>query len=290
MIWQNLIPPIVAGVIAYIAYGYFRNVDLTFGRSASTRLEQYASADRRGLTDRLGDSLMDRFGLTFESLEHEMRWAHLGGFYEGKTVGSVIGQSLLYTAAGLVYIMIFKAISPIFLVGVLVAGYYPIMGLRGRGADVRQMVKRALPEAAALIAAEMAAGGSAETAVIRAASLPGPFGKLIHQVISTAQQSGRLVFSRDAIEGVMVEQFTQYRMPHLEAFARQIDLVAAKGAEGPKQMGEVARGLAREYRSDVAKSAESLSNKLLAPITLYIFIPFMLAIFIPLFASVFTTL
>lgn len=290
MIWQNLIPPIVAGVIAYIAYGYFRNVDLTFGRSASTRLEQYASADRRGLTDRLGDSLMDRFGLTFESLEHEMRWAHLGGFYEGKTVGSVIGQSLLYTAAGLVYIMIFKAISPIFLVGVLVAGYYPIMVLRGRGADVRQMVKRALPEAAALIAAEMAAGGSAETAVIRAASLPGPFGKLIHQVISTAQQSGRLVFSRDAIEGVMVEQFTQYRMPHLEAFARQIDLVAAKGAEGPKQMGEVARGLAREYRSDVAKSAESLSNKLLAPITLYIFIPFMLAIFIPLFASVFTTL
>lgn len=289
MIWQNLIPPIVAGVIAYIAYGYFRNVDLTFGRSASVRLEQYAAADRRGLTDRLGDSLMDRFGLTFESLEHEMRWAHLGGFYEGKTVGSVIGQSLLYAAAGLAYILTFKAFSPVFLVGVLVAAYYPVLGLKGRGADARQMVKRALPEAAALIAAEMAAGGSAETAVTRAASLPGPFGKLIHQVISTAQQSGRLVFSRDAIEGVMVEQFTQYRMPHLEAFARQIDLVAAKGAEGPKQMGEVARGLAREYRSDVAKSAESLSNKLLAPITLYIFVPFMLAIFIPLFASVFTT-
>jgi Flp pilus assembly protein TadB len=180
--------------------------------------------------------------------------------------------------------------------GIAVAAYYPILGLKGRGSDTRQMVKRALPEAAALIAAEMSAGGSAETAVTRAASLPGPFGKLVQEVIQSAQRGGRLIFSRDAtpalasgasVDGVMVEQFTKYRMTQLEAFARQIDLVASKGAEGPKQMSEVARGLAREYRSDVAKSAEQLSNKLLAPITLYIFIPFMLAIFVPLFASVF---
>ena len=289
MIWQNSIAPLAAGLIAFIAYGYTQKINLTFGRSAASRLEQFAVADRRGLTDRIGDSLMDRFGLTFESLEHEMRWAHLAGFYEDKSVGSVIGQSLCYGTVGATYIVLFKACSPIFLVGVLIAAYYPILGLKGRGADARQMVKRALPEAAALIAAEMSAGGSAETAVTRAAALPGPFGKLINLVISITQQSGRLVFSRDMIDGVMVEQFTQYRMPHLEAFARQIDLVASKGAEGPKQMGEVARGLAREYRSDVAKSAEGLSNKLLVPITLYIFIPFMLAIFIPLFASVFTS-
>lgn len=287
MIWQNFIPPITAGLIALIAYSYFRKVDLTFGRSASSRLEQFAVADRRSITDRIGDSLMDRFGLTFESLEHEMRWSHLGGFYEGKTVGSVIGKSLLYGLIGITYVLMFKAFSPIFFVGILVAAYYPILSLKGRGDDTRQMVKRALPEAAALIAAEMSAGGSAETSVIRAATLPGPLGKLIHDVMQTAQRSGRLIFSRDTIEGVMVEKFTAYRMPHLEAFARQIDLVASKGAEGPKQMGEVARGLAREYRSDVAKSAEQLSNKLLVPITLYIFIPFMLAIFIPLFASVF---
>ena len=287
MIWQNFIPPIAAGLIAFIAFGYFRKVDLTFGRSAASRLEQFAVADRRGLTDRIGDSLMDRFGFSFESLEHEMRWSNLGGFYEGKTVGSVIGKSLLYGLIGITYVLMFKAFSPIFFVGILVAAYYPILSLKGRGDDTRQMVKRALPEAAALIAAEMSAGGSAETSVIRAATLPGPLGKLIHAVMQTAQRSGRLIFSRDTIEGVMVEKFTAYRMPHLEAFARQIDLVASKGAEGPKQMGEVARGLAREYRSDVAKSAEQLSNKLLVPITLYIFIPFMLAIFIPLFASVF---
>lgn len=290
MIWQNFIPPIAALLIAFISYGYFNKVNLTFGRSASSRLEQFAVVDRRGLADRLGDSLLDRFGLTFESLEHELRWAHLGSFYEGKTVGSVIGKSLLYAVVGTIYVVTFgKAFNPMFIGGVFVAAYYPIMQLKGRAGDTRQMVKRALPEAAALIAAEMSAGGSAETAVSRAASLPGPFGKLIQDVLQSAQRGGRLIFSRDVIEGVMVEQFTKYKMPHLEAFARQIDLVASKGAEGPKQMGEVARGLAREYRSDVAKSAEQLGNKLLVPITMYIFIPFMLAIFIPLFASVFQT-
>ena len=79
MIWQNFVAPVAAGLIAFIAFGTFRKMDLTFGRSASSRLEQFAVADRRGLTDRIGDSVMDRFGLTFESLEHEMRWAHLGG-------------------------------------------------------------------------------------------------------------------------------------------------------------------------------------------------------------------
>ena len=106
--------------------------------------------------------------------------------------------------------------------------------------------------------------------------------------MQSAQQSGRLIFSRDLSEGALVEKFTRYKMPQLEAFARQIDLVASKGADGPKQMSEVARGLAREYRSEIAKAAETLGNKLLLPISLYIFVPFMLAIFIPLLASVFT--
>lgn len=289
MIWQNFVAPLAAGLMAFIAYGYFQSVDLSFGRSASSRLAQFATADRRGLTDRLGDSLMDRFGLTFESLEHELRWAQLAHFYEGKTVGGVIGRSLLYGLASLTYILTFQAFSPVFLAGLLVAAYYPILGLKGRGADARQMVRRALPEAAALIAAEMSAGSSAETAVMRAANLPGPLGKLITEVIADTQRSGRLVFSREGIEGLMVARFTELRLPNLEAFARQIDMVAAKGADGPRQMDAVARGLAREYRSDVARSAEGLSNKLLVPITLYIFIPFMLAIFIPLFASVLTT-
>lgn len=281
---------IAAGLIGVLSYQFFKGFDLSFGSSASSRLERFASADRRGITDRVGDSIMDRLGLSLESWEHELLWAQLGGFYEGKTVGSVLGKSILFGLAGIAYLVIFKTFSLMFLAGVGIAAYYPYLQLRGRAGDVRDAVKRSLPEAAALIAAEMSAGSSADTAVARAVTLPGPLGNLLRQVAQNAQQAGRLIFSRDALDGALVEEFSRYKMPQLEAFARQIDLVASKGAEAPRQMGEVARGLAREYRSDVAKAAETLSNKLLAPISLYIFVPFMLAIFIPLLASVFATL
>ena len=281
---------IAAGLIGVLFHKFFKGFDLSFGSSASSRLERFASSDRRGITDRVGDSIMDRLGLSLESWEHELLWAQLGGFYEGKTVGSVLGKSILFGLVGIAYLVIFKTFSLMFLAGVGIAAYYPYLQLHGRAGDVRDAVKRSLPEAAALIAAEMSAGSSADTAVSRAVTLPGPLGNLLRQVVQNAQQAGRLIFSRDELDGALVDEFSRYKMPQLEAFARQIDLVASKGAEGPRQMGEVARGLAREYRSDVAKAAETLSNKLLAPISLYIFVPFMLAIFIPLLASVFATL
>ncbi len=289
MDWLTFVPPIAALIITFLFWLFLREFNFSFGPSASSRLEQFAILDKRSLTDRIGDSIVERFGLSLSAWQHELLWAQLGGLYEDRTVGSILGRSILFTVVGLAYILIFKAFSPFYLIGLAVVAYYPYMQLHGRADDVRAAVKRSLPEAAALIAAEMSAGSSAETAVTRAASLSGPFGNLVRMVVLNAGQSGRLVFSREQVDGVLVEQFTKYRMSHLEAFARQIDLVASRGAEGPRQMGEVARGLAREYRSEVAKQAEQLGNKLLAPISLYIFIPFILAIFIPLLASVFNS-
>jgi tight adherence protein C len=274
-------------IIAAIGYTYFRKMEFSVSGSASSRMERFAVADKRNVADKLGDSLMDRFGLTIESWEHELLWAQAGGFYAGKTVGSVVGLSILYLGIGIAFIIILQATSPMFFAALAVAAYYPYLQLKGKADDVRKMVKRGLPEAAALIAAEMAAGSSAETAITRAANLPGPLGRMIQDAVLTAQQSGRLIFSRDLIDGVLVGHFGKYQMTHIEAFARQIDLVASKGAEGPKQMGEVARGLSREYRSEIKSESEKLGNKLLLPMTLYVFIPFMLAIFVPLFASVF---
>ncbi len=282
-----VVPFLAAGLIGLLFYQFFRSFEFAVGSSAASRVTRFASTDRRGLTDRVGDSIVDRLGFSFEAWKHELNWAQLGGLYEGKTVGSVLGQSILFGAVGIAYLVIFKSLSPAFVIGVAIAAYYPYLQLKGRANDVRDTVKRSLPEAAALIAAEMSAGGSAETAIARASNLPGPLGNLLRQVVGGAQQAGRLIFSRELLDGALVEEFTRYKMPHLEAFARQIDLVATKGAEGPRQMGEVARGLAREYRSDVAKSAEQLGNKLLFPISLYIFVPFMLAIFVPLMVSVF---
>ncbi len=284
---QTIIVLVTSAIIAVIGYSYFRRIEFSVGTSASARMERFAAADRRNFTDRVGDSLVDRFGLTIEGWEFELMWARLGGYYEGKTVGSVLGASVVYLLGGIVYILMFQSYSMIYFAAVALIAYYPYMKLKGRGDDVRKMVKRGLPEAAALIAAEMSAGGSAETAISRAANLPGPLGKMIKDTVAIAQQSGRLIFSRDAIDGVLVEHFSKYHLPDVEAFARQIDLVAEKGTDGPKQMSEVARGLSREYRSDIKTESEKLSNKLLMPMTLYIFVPFMLAIFVPLFASIF---
>lgn len=284
---DSLIALLASGLIALLIYRLFSSVDLSVQGSAANRIARFASADRRGMTDRLGDSIVDRLGLSLDAWKHELRWAQLGGYYEGKTVGSVLGRVVLFVGAGLLYAAV-VGFSPALLIAVMIAAYYPYMQLKGKADDVRQTVKRSLPEAAALIAAEMSAGSSAETAVTRAASLPGPLGNLLRQTAQEAQQTGRLIFSRDLIEGVLVAQAARYQMPQLEAFARQIDLVASRGAEGPRQMAEVARSLAREYRSDVMKASEQLGNKLLMPMTLYIFLPFMLAIFVPLMSSVFS--
>lgn len=287
---MTLVPFIAAGLISLLSYQFIKDLDLSFGSSAAARVEKFASADRRGITDRVGDSIMDRFGLSIEAWEHELLWAQLGGLYEGKTVGSVLGQSVLYGAAGIAYVLLFRAFSPMFLLLIALAAYYPYLQLHGRADDVRKAVKSSLPEAAALIAAEMSAGSSAETSLTRATTLPGPLGNLLRQVVQGTQQAGRLIFSREGLNGALVEEFSRYQMPNLEAFAQQIDLVAEKGTEGPRQMDAVARGLAREYRSDVTRSAEGLANKLLAPITIYIFLPFLAAVFVPLFASIFTML
>ncbi|HUI87295.1 MAG TPA: hypothetical protein VLX61_01095 [Anaerolineales bacterium] len=284
----ELIPFLASGLIAFLSYQVLKDLDFSVGSSASRRVERFAALDRRSLTDKVGDSLVERLGFSFSSWKHELRWAQLGGFYAGQTAGSVLGRSVWFGGMGLVYILIVHAISPFYAIGIGIALYYPYLQLHGRAEDVREAVRRALPEAAALIAAEMSAGSSAETAVSRAAGLPGPLGNLLRHVVQGAQQAGHLIFSRDLLEGVLVQEFTRYDLPELEAFARQIDLVASKGADGPRQMSEVARGLAREYRSEIAKAAETLGNKLLLPISLYIFVPFMLAIFIPLLASVFT--
>lgn len=282
-----LIPIVAAALTALLVLAFLRNFDFILGHSASARLERFVSQDRRGMADRLGDSLVSRLGLSLDAWTLELEWARLGGLYQDRTVGGILGRCVLHASLGIACLLAANTLSPAYVFGVAAIAYYPYLQLRGRARDVRDELKRGLPEAAALIAAEMAAGASAETAVLRAASLPGAIGNLLGNVTRGAQQSGRLIFSRGLLDGALVGECARYRMPQLEAFARQIDLVASRGAEGPRQMGEVARGLAREYRSDVARSAEQLGNKLLFPISLYIFIPFMLAIFVPLMAGIF---
>jgi len=49
------------------------------------------------MTDRVGDLIVTRLGLSLESWKHELRWAQIGGHYitkggQPKTVGSVLAS------------------------------------------------------------------------------------------------------------------------------------------------------------------------------------------------------
>ena len=81
----------------------------------------------------------------------------------------------------------------LFVVGAgLLAGYFPILQVNGRAGDVKKQVGREVPEIAALVAAELAAGNAPDVAIERAAQMPGPLGKLL------GQRAGRFALERPA--------------------------------------------------------------------------------------------
>ena len=288
------IPLIASVLLALIVFWIARRSNFTIQKSAANRLESFASKDQRGFIDRIGDMLIERLGLRLEAWKHALRWAQIGGHYltsssKPKSVGSVLGQSVLFAAIGLVYIVLFHAWSPIFWILVALAAYYPYMALTGRADTVRDSVKRGLPEAAAIVAAEMSAGNSITQGLERASSLPGPIGQILSEAVDRSHTEGTLLFSQAGAEGAIVRHFAELRFVPLETFAARMDSVAARGTEGPKRMNELAHDLAMEYQVAVARSAETLDNKLLMPMTIFFFIPFLAAIFIPLMINIFNT-
>jgi len=289
MDYRYLVSLGAAILMALLAFWATRMWDFTLKKSAANRLENFAEPERRGLTDRLGDALVDRLGLRLKAWKHELRWAHFGGHYRGQGVGSVLGQSVLFALFGLGYLLLVQSFSPLYLGAIALAAYFPYMQLRSKADSVRDLVKRTLPETAALIAAERNAGGSMDTALDRAVSLPGPLGTILREAVDRARTEGGLLFSHAGAKGMIVQHLSELNFSPLEAFATRMDAIAAKGTEGPRRMNDLARDLATEYQVVVARSAETLDNKLLMPMTVFFFVPFMAAVFIPLMVSVFET-
>ena len=294
MDYRSFVPLAAATVLALITFWVSHRSKLTIQKTAANRIESFADKDPRGVADKVGDLIVDRLGLRLEAWKHELRWAQIGGHYFTvgglpRTVGSVLGQSVLFGGAGLAYIFLFHAYSPIYLILIALAAYYPYMTLRGRADTVRDAAKRSLPEAAALVAAEMSAGNSITLAVERASTLPGPVGQLLREAVDRSRSEGALLFSQAGASGAIVRHFAELRFTPLETFATRMDAVAERGTEGPKRMDELARDLAMEYQVTVARAAETLDNKLLMPMTIFFFVPFLAAIFIPLMINIFNT-
>jgi hypothetical protein len=276
----TFIPYLAAGLMAVLAFIILDGINFSFSRSASSRLDKFGGS-QASLSDKLGDGLIARLGLDLQVWAADLRWAQIGGDYAADSVSAVLGQSIMYAGMGILFV-VGMGVSPFSLAAVGFLAYLPYMRLHNTSEKVRANVRRSLPEAAAFVAGEMAAGVSADQALIRAGRLPGPLGVILREASEIAGTSNRLMLSRAGVRGVFRDQVDILSMPHLSSFAAQADLVGQKGAEGPAQMSSMARMLAREYRTEVRRNAADLDNRLLLPTTIYFFLPMLAAMMVPL--------
>ena len=221
----------------------------------------------------------------FNSWGSSLYWAKVSGEYTSWSVGGMLARGL--AAAFLVVLIIVLFRLPIFTwLMVPFAIFMPYILVNGKANDTRKLVKRLLPETATVIAAEMDAGSTAGQAIGRAGELPGPLGVVINDAVSQARQSERAMFSRGASKGILMEELGKHGLPELSRFAMQLDRVAAKGVDAPRIMVEIARGLAREYKSQIQQTASNMDNELLIPMTLFFFLPFIVSIMVPIMVSI----
>lgn len=279
--------PLAAGlVIALIAYSVLSNLNLSFSSSTEGRISRFAEG-RKSVSDRVGEGVMSRLGLDLGDWDVNLRWAQLAGEYLGASTASVLGLSVLYGGgAGLLAFVLLK--NPLALLVGAAAFFYPSMQLNGAAEKARTEARRGLPEAAAFIAGEMAAGVSVEEALGRASRLPGVIGSIIGEAKVVADTSHQLLLAHAGSSGTFRAFCDALGVPQLSAFAAQIDMVALRGAEGPRQMSSVAKGLARDYRSEVTRNASNLDNQLLFPTTIYFFVPMLATLLVPLFMGIFS--
>ena len=274
-----LLATIASGVVYYIVN------NLAYEKSALIRVRQMIAGRSSSIFDRDGQKVAAKLGISLKSWENTLFWAQTGGSYLNWTVGGIFARGLLL-ASGVVIVTLLFGLPIYAWLLALILFFLPSLQIRATADQIRKQVRRLLPETATVIAAEMDAGSTAGQAIERAAELPGPLGKILSDAVSQARQSNRGMFSRGQSTGILVEKLEEHRLNELNRFAMQLDRVAAKGVDAPRIMIEIARGLAREYRSHVQQTAANMDTELLMPMTLFFFLPFMIVVLVPLVITI----
>jgi tight adherence protein C len=272
-----------AGLIAMVVYFFASR--LSIEKSPGKRVREMVDTSATSLFDKGGTKLASKLKLNmFDTWKQSLFWAQIDNNFPTWTVGGMLFRGLVAAIAVAIVVVLFKL--PVYAwLFMIFAVFMPSMLVKGKADEVTKRVKRLLPETATLIAAEMDAGATAGQAVERAGELPGPLGRVLNIAVSKARQSERAMFSRGANKGVLMDELNQHGMPELSRFAMQLDRVAAKGVDAPRIMVEIARGLAREYKSQVQTAAANMDTELLMPMTLFFFLPFIVAILMPVVVS-----
>ncbi len=258
--------------LALLAWGVAQNVRFGGGKAARALTDYYAErTEKKSRQEEIGEIVAGKL-LSVRTWEDHLRWAQRGGQYLGQSLGGVVFQGLLFAGLSLLVVLVNPApVSFLLPVG---AFAYPLVRLRSKANTVRKRVFRTLPETAALIAAELAAGTAPDVAVARAAAIPGPLSVLLREAVEVSRSSGRPLFSRKPISGALVEVMGASGIPALHAFGSQLDLVASKGVVGSALMAEIARALGQEYRAKLQSEVEKLPPRLVLVVALFFFVPF----------------
>jgi len=276
---QNLLVILLAAIAGWVVYYIIDNI--AYERSAASRVRKLIAERSSSIFDRDGQKVATRLGISLDVWKNTLYWAQIGGFFLSWSVGGIFARGFMMAAVVVIAILLFN-LPVIAWVLAIILFFLPFLQVRSKAQETRDQAKRLLPETATVIAAEMDAGSTAGQAIERAAELPGPLGRILSDAVSQARQSNRGMFSRGLNKGILVEKLTEHRLTELNRFAMQLDRVAAKGVDAPRIMVEIARGLAREYRSHVQQTAANMDSELLMPMTLFFFLPFMMTILVPI--------
>jgi Flp pilus assembly protein TadB len=276
---HQLGPWLAASALAAAAFWLAATLRIETGVAKSLQNFQSGPQDPSS-GELLGERLGGKLPIARPTWEDHLRWAQRGAAYPGWSFGKLIFISLLYGLCG-VGVLLFNP-APVSLAAPLLAAVFPFLSLRSKANRVRKEAARSLPELAALVAAEMAAGVPAEQALQRATRLPGPLAELLREAQKQCQQTGRPLFSRksagQAIPGVLLEVFSATRLTSIRAFASQLDRVSQKGVAGAEQMSDIACSMANEYRAGLLSATKKLDSQLVLATAMFFFIPFVIVI------------
>jgi Flp pilus assembly protein TadB len=276
-----LIAGAVGAVIVYLIAS-----SMTFEQSTSRRLGKFAGTVPAGLTEEIGGTVLRFYKRDTTKMLGNLDWAQLGGHFEGWGLDTLIGRCAIFGVGAAAGMFVLMPDNLLFVIGAgLLAGYFPILQVNGRAGDVKKQVGREVPEIAALVAAELAAGNAPDVAVERAAQMPGPLGRLLGRALAETRSSGKPLFTRKPIRGTLVELLLGSGLSQLTAFGAQLDLVASKGVSGAEMMADISRAISREYFEHVMSAAEQLEGNLVIPSSIFFFLPFTAAILLPVMTS-----
>jgi len=259
-----------------VLLGTIVNLSFSFQRKQTVRsiLDFSSQQKNNSRQERIGQAVVNRTSslISWDTWEQNLRWAQRGGRMKGVTLAGVAFQAILLGGAGGLLFLFNPSLGAVL---VILGGLaYPFVRLRSAANAVRKRVFRTLPESAALIAAELAAGSAPDLALHRAAMLPGPLSVLLSEALEASRQTGRPLYSRKPMTGALVETMRASGVPALAAFASQLDLVAAKGVAGASLMSEIARSLGQEYKAKLQSDVEKLDSKLVMLVAVFFFVPF----------------